>query len=89
MSSQSVVLNMLFFADFSHKNESFAFTKKEYDVDKQTTQGTRRRNDEKKYMLVYVVTGFAVITFFVFIFYMYLRICQRQPHTRMINLVVI
>ena len=43
----------------------------------------------KKYMLVYVVTGFAVITFFVFIFYMYLRICQRQPHTRMINLVVI
>lgn len=89
MSSQSVVLNMLFFADFRHTNESFAFTKNENDVDKQTTQGTKRINDEKKYMLVYVVTGFAVITFFVFIFYMYLRICQRQPHTRMINLAVI
>ena len=39
---------MLLFADFSHKNESFAFTKKENEVGKQTTQGTRRRNDEKK-----------------------------------------
>lgn len=84
-----MVLNMLLFADFRHTNESFAFTKNENDVDKQTTQGTKRINDEKKYMLVYVVTGFAVITFFVFIFYMYLRICQRQPHTRMINLAVI
>ena len=52
---------MLLFADFCHTNEICAFgafgafTKKENEVDKQTTQGTRRRNDEKKYMLVYVV----------------------------------